>query len=236
MFEDGGETYSFGNGDHGKLGHNNSLKVSSPKLIEAMRGKRVVAVASYNEHTIALTDPDAMGKSILTSTYRSDMRGLINNSSFSDFKFMVEGRPVHGHRGILAARCAHFQAMFRSGMRESQEREVVITGIRLPVFMALLEYIYVDTVDVDPVVAIELYMAADLYTMDRLKGLCEILVYKYISAENAAFMLHAADETHSFKLRQICMSFIIRNFDTVTKSEGFQLLSRDLILETLQNR
>ena len=52
---DKGETFSFGNGDHGKLGHNDALKVSIPRLIEALEGKRVVSVASYNEHTVALT-------------------------------------------------------------------------------------------------------------------------------------------------------------------------------------
>lgn len=52
---DKGQAYSFGNGDHGKLGHNHSLKVSAPRLIEALVGRRVVSIASYNEHTIALT-------------------------------------------------------------------------------------------------------------------------------------------------------------------------------------
>lgn len=114
------------------------------------------------------------------------MKQLINNNAFSDIKFFVEGRPVHSHRAILAVRSEHFAAMLRSGMRESRECEVLIQNIRLPVFMALMEYIYVDTIDVEPLIAIELYVAADLYTIDRLKGLCEILVQKGIEVGNAA--------------------------------------------------
>jgi hypothetical protein len=102
--------------------------------------------------------------------------------------------------------------------------------------MALLEYIYVDSVNVAADMAIELFAAADLYTLDRLKGLCEIIVQKNVNVDNAATLLLTADELHCYRLREVCMGFIVRNFDTVTKSDGFQSLSKDLILETLQNR
>lgn len=37
------------------LGHNDALKVTIPKCVEALKKIRVVGVASYNEHTVALT-------------------------------------------------------------------------------------------------------------------------------------------------------------------------------------
>ena len=41
--------------------------------------------------------------------------------------------------------------------------------------------------------AIELYEAADLYTIDRLKGLCENFVQAGINSSNAPALLQSAD-------------------------------------------
>mmetsp|Transcript_18157 Transcript_18157/g.23892 ORF Transcript_18157/g.23892 Transcript_18157/m.23892 type:complete len:547 (+) Transcript_18157:211-1851(+) len=234
---DDGKVYTWGNGDHGKLGHGDTLKVTTPRLVEPLQNMRVVKVASYNEHTAALTDPSATAApTSMSSSFLADLKSMIDNSDFSDITFVVEGQNIHAHKGYLAVRCEHFRAMFSSGMRESRENEVIIPNIRYPIFLALLEYIYTDMTDITPENAIDLYNAADLYTLDRLKVLCEMSVQKGINFENAATLLQNADESHATRLREICMNFIIRHFDTVTKSEGFKSLSRELILETLANR
>merc|ERR1711871_512071 len=126
--------------------------------------------------------------------------------------------------------------MGQSGMKESKELEVKIPTIRCPIFMALLQYIYTDVVDVTAEVAIELYVAADLYTLDRLKKLCEVVLQRGISVDNAALLLHTADGLTAVQLREICLGFIVRHFDACTKTAGFQSLSRDLILEVLSSR
>ena len=234
---DTGEVYTWGNGDHGKLGHDSTDKVSGPQAIEALKGKHVCRVASYNEHTVALTDPSATIKpSALTSLFRADLRRLINNEQFADVTFIVEGKPLHAHRAFLAVRCDHFRAMFSSGMKEAHQMEVAIPSTRWLIFLALLEYCYTDSVDVTPEVAIELSIAADLYTLERLRGLCEVIVQKQISTENAAALLQIAEDTHATRIREVCLRFIVRDFDSVSRSESFQSLSRSLILEVLQNR
>ncbi|GLE06225.1 hypothetical protein PINS_up015467 [Pythium insidiosum] len=234
---DTGDVYTWGNGDHGKLGHNDTNKVTLPKAVEVLQSKRVIAVASYNEHTVALVDPIATVRtSLLTSSYMCDMRQLIDNPEFADVKFIVEGRAIHCHRAILAARSDHFRAMFSSGMRESRESEIPLTHMRIPVFLALMEYIYVDSVDVGAEMALELFAAADLYTLDRLKGLCEIIVQKNITVDNAATLFQTADDLQATRLREICLSYLVRHFDAVTKTDGFAHLSRDLIIEVLQSR
>jgi hypothetical protein len=47
------------------------------------------------------------------------MRKIINNSTFSDVVFLVEGKPIYAHKAILSAQCEHFRAMFNNGMKES---------------------------------------------------------------------------------------------------------------------
>ena len=77
---------------------------------------------------------------------------------------------------------------------------------------------------------------ADRDTLDRLKGLCEERLMRGISPENAASLLQLADELNVLRLREICVGYIVRHFDTIAKSPSFQTLSKTQILLVITNR
>ncbi|KAG7338173.1 regulator of chromosome condensation RCC1 repeat protein [Nitzschia inconspicua] len=239
-----GRIYTWGNGDHGKLGHGSGRKVSVPTMVEKLKEYRVVRVASYNEHTAALVEPfdhtqglaGGAGAVPVTTSYSSQMRALVNDEEFSDVTFLVEDTPVYAHRAILAQRCDHFAAMFRSGMRESVELMVPIPDISRKVFLVLLEYIYTDSVKIDVEHAIELYIAADIYQLERLRDMCCTVVRRNLNAENAGPLLQIAEENHCLILRDVCMSYIVENFDIVSKTDGIKQVSHELLLEILGKR
>lgn len=137
-------------------------------------------VASYNEHTAALVEPfdhslgptGAANAVPVTTAYTAQIRALVNDEEFSDVTFMIEGQPIYAHRAIISQRCEHFAAMFRSGMRESVERVIPIPAISRQAFLLLLEYIYTDSVKIEVDHAIELFIAADLYHVERLRDMC----------------------------------------------------------------
>lgn len=118
-----GRVFTWGNSDHGKLGHGSSRKVAVPQLVDKLNDYRVVRVASYNEHTAALVEPSffdsgsgnnsAVNAVPVTAAYTSQIRALVNDDEFSDVTFLIENEPVYAHRAILAQRCDHFAAMFR---------------------------------------------------------------------------------------------------------------------------
>lgn len=239
-----GRVYCWGNGDHGKLGHGSGRKVSVPNLVDKLKDYRVVRVASYNEHTAALVEPfdhtNGLGGGVnavpVTTTYSSQMRALVDDEEYSDVTFLVEDQPVYAHRAILAQRCDHFAAMFRSGMKEACERMVPIPDISRRVFLLLLEYIYTDTVKVDVEHAIELYIASDMYQLDRLRDMCCTVVKRNLNAENAGPLLQSASENHCQILRDVCMVYVVENFDIVSKTEGIKQVSHTLLLEILSQR
>lgn len=224
----GGEVYTWGNGDHGKLGHGGSHKVTMPTRVEALRGVEVLGIASYNEHTAALArlPPDTPCGVMTTAAYLQNMHELLRDSAFADVVFLLGEERVPAHRAILSARSAHFRAMFSSGMRESQEEEVRIPSIRPHIFRAMLEYIYTDTVEITADIAIELYEAADLYALDSLKNRCEHVLERQISVDNAAALLQVSDELGATALKDICVTFIVRHFDACTQASTF----RELVL------
>jgi RCC1 and BTB domain-containing protein len=116
-----GRVYTWGNSDHGKLGHGSSRKVAVPQIVDKLKDYRVVRVASYNEHTSALVDPSFLGGTgssavnavPVTAAYTSQIRALVNDDEFSDVTFMIQNESIYAHRAILAQRCSHFAAMFR---------------------------------------------------------------------------------------------------------------------------
>ena len=55
-----GEVLSFGSGWYGRLGHGDEEDQLEPKVIEALRGTRVVAIAAGAEHSMVLTDEGAV--------------------------------------------------------------------------------------------------------------------------------------------------------------------------------
>ena len=56
VLTESGEVYSFGDGSDGRLGHGDQEDQNLPKLIEAMRGKRVVQVSAGGYHSLVLTE------------------------------------------------------------------------------------------------------------------------------------------------------------------------------------
>lgn len=50
-----GKVFSWGEGEDGKLGHNNRITLDKPKLIEALRSKRVRDIACGSSHSAAIT-------------------------------------------------------------------------------------------------------------------------------------------------------------------------------------
>lgn len=148
----------------------------------------------------------------------------------------MEGKYVYAHRIILAKRCEHFCAMFSSGMRESVEREIRIPNISYAVFLMLMEYIYTDSVRISVEHAVDLYIVADLYQLVRLKDMCVMVIRRNINTENATILLQNANDTHCHILKDICMDYIVANFDTISKSDSIKSLSHVLLLEILATR
>jgi len=238
---------TFGNGEHGKLGHGSVKKLSSPHLVDTLNSKdyKVLSIASYNEHTAALVEPTSeqdttgvFGTNTVTvsTSYMRQMRDLINQRDYADIVFRVDGDVVYAHRSILASRSDHFATMFASGFRESTEKEIAIPNVSRMVFLQLMEYIYTDSVVIDPDFAVELYILADMYGIHRLQALCVTVVKRNLTIHNAPVILQQASDENCQELKIIAMEFAIENFERISKSDCIRSLSHEMLLEILSRR
>ena len=103
--------------------------------------------------------------------------------------------------------------------------------------MSLLHYLYTDMLVSSAADAIELYCVADMYCITPLKALCESRVTRAISVASAAELFGKASEWPACaSVRATCLRFIVSHFDAVSKTPGFESLSRDLIIEIIKSR
>lgn len=172
------------------------------------------------------------------STLVSDLRGLVDDDTMSDITFIVENQPIYAHK-LMLMRSPYFRALFLGDMRESRLSTIRIEEVRHSVFLCILEYLYTDTVRINLEEAMELFEAADLYCIPRLKTMCEKRMIQSINVETAATIFHAADMHTATALRRKALKFIVAHFEEVSKTESFEEMGRsnmELVFEVLRNR
>jgi RCC1 and BTB domain-containing protein len=105
-----GRVFTWGNGDHGKLGHGDVLKSATPKCVDSFGEMKVLRVVSYNEHTVAQLCGVGGGAGGWDSRSLSmDMGRLWECGLFADITFVTPAQRVPAHRAVLSARCEHFR-------------------------------------------------------------------------------------------------------------------------------
>ncbi|KAM4722939.1 BTB/POZ domain-containing protein 19 [Rhinophrynus dorsalis] len=176
------------------------------------------------------------------SSLSSALRGLINNPQFSDVTFVVgkERQVVHAHRCILACRCKVFHGMFihqLQAAKPSQEMQVpfVLADMDPNVFLAVMEFLYTNSVMLDNVIALDVLTSAVEYGLDDLRKLCVEFISKTLTVEMACEALQAAVTYGQTDMRQRCLAFIERFTQEIIKTQSFRELSDLGLLSILQS-
>ena len=177
------------------------------------------------------------------TTLIEDLKSLVNKRKYSDITFIVDGEEIFGHKA-LCARCPYFQAMFEGSMLESSKKTIALPGVSRRAFLKVLEAVYSDDASLcaeseSLQVAMEVFVAADQFGVERLKRICEQQIVHAINVDNAAEILQAADLHNAAGLRGRCLDFMLRHFDAVSKSTSFEALAKDnveLLLEIIKKR
>jgi len=82
-----------------------------------------------------------------------------------------------------------------------------------------------------------LFKVADIYGIRKLKSICEQTIISNITISNAATIFQEADRHYADSLREVSLKFILKNFDQISKTEGFEKLvleNGDLVVEILR--
>ncbi|KAG6976531.1 hypothetical protein JG688_00001256 [Phytophthora aleatoria] len=96
---------------------------------------------------------------------------------------------------------------------------------RRATFLALVEYVYTDQVNVSSD-NVELFVAADRFGIESLKKQCSKKLLESLCIDNAAKTLLAAIQHNDPVLRDTCFSFTLRNLEKVSKTKSFHEMAK----------
>lgn len=186
------------------LGHGNRRFQIIPKSIVSLSGEPTASVSAGWKHSLVV-------KSGSYSTFCFDFKAILNNSKFSDISFEVERKVIHAHKCILVNRSPYFKTLFLLHERFIGDvpAKLKMNGVKYPVFMAMLNYLYTDHLKVGPHLIDQLQALAKFYRIPRLVELCQRALGKTnlsispssVSEElvNAINDPHYSDLTFSFQ-------------------------------------
>lgn len=127
---------------------------------------------------------------------------LMKDEKFSDVILVVGGEIFRTHKCILANRSPVFAAMFERCMKGKAENRVEIKEIDHNVFQEMLRFIYTGKVIGIENIVKGLLAAADKYSIEGLKVMCEETLFKNVSTENAVEYLKTADLCNALDLKK----------------------------------
>jgi speckle-type POZ protein len=187
--------------------------------------KELIAKLASLEFDVNTEDTGAAAPALLEvpeSDICQDFSRLLESKERTDVIFEVGGETYHAHRCVLAARSAVFRAELFGPTKDATTGVIRIDGMEAKVFRLLLTFIYDDSMpklneaeengdgDESDAGAIwqQLLVAANRYSLQRLRLMCQLALCRYINATTVAAILALAEEHHCQELKKECLDFL----------------------------
>ncbi|XP_062200471.1 BTB/POZ and MATH domain-containing protein 2-like [Phragmites australis] len=158
-----------------------------------------------------------------TPGIQQHLGSLLLSGEGADVTFEVGGETFMAHRCVLAARSSVFKAELFGSMKESTTTRIIrIDDMETEVFKLLLSFIYTDSVPYDDdgdgddddddenavVMWQHLFVAADIYDLEKFWLICEENLCKYINTDTVATILALAEQHYCQGLKEACLDFL----------------------------
>ncbi|KAJ4789678.1 BTB/POZ/MATH-domain protein [Rhynchospora pubera] len=164
----------------------------------------------------------------------------------ADVIFEVNGVTFNAHKCILALRSQVFHAQFFGPLKEKSDTIIKIEDMDAQVFKSLLHFMYSQTIpEFEEIngsekkhnMAQHLLVAADRYDLERLKIICQNILYDTMDRSNVVSLLSLAEMHNCIHLKIGCLKFLAcpEILGDVVATKEFQRLVRShpLILKEL---
>ncbi|KAK4779808.1 hypothetical protein SAY87_015914 [Trapa incisa] len=198
-----------------------------------------------------IKSPKIYSIAVPSSNLGQHLGELLKSGMGADVTFEVNGELFSAHKLVLAARSPVFRAQLYGPIKDQNTRHIRVVDIEVPVFKALLHFMYWDALpDMEELMGLEskcaftllsqhLLVAADRYGLERLRILCEVNLCQDVAINTVATSLALADMHHCSWLKFVCLRFVAmpENLKAVMQTDGFQHLKEScpsLLTELLE--
>lgn len=192
----------------------------------------------------AATNQDAAASngsanSPLPPSLQDDLQSFLDGECgrpFADVVLRVgEEEAVLAHRAVLIARCAYFEALFRSFTPEDSQVRITFGEIvpSLSAFSSLLTYTYCGEISASPEDALYIFSAPNFFGFSnlRLHSHCKASLERDIDQGNVLRILETADTISCQTMKRHCLDMIAAHFPNIVQQRYFRSLRRELLLD-----
>jgi len=182
--------------------------------------------------------PSVQDQLSIPQSLQDDLKAFLGTElgqPFADIVLKVGDQSVLSHKAVLTARCAYFEALFRSFMPENYEVEITFGDIvpSLSSFMSLLKYIYSGDIEASPEDSLYIFSAPNFFgfTNSRLHNFCKASLERDIDQSNVLKILETADTINLQVMKKHCLDMISADFPNIIQQRYFRSLRRELLLD-----
>ncbi|OPJ70440.1 kelch-like protein 25 [Patagioenas fasciata monilis] len=166
----------------------------------------------------------------------SHLNTLRKHRMFTDVTLWAGNRSFPCHRAVLAASSRYFEAMFSNGLRESLDDEVNFHDSLHPeVLELLLDFAYSSRIIINEENAESLLEAGDMLQFHDVRDAAAEFLEKNLYPSNCLGMMLLSDAHQCRRLYELSWRMCLVNFETVHKSEDFNNLSKDTLLDLISS-
>jgi leucine-zipper-like transcriptional regulator 1 len=175
------------------------------------------------------------------TTLESDMAVFLKSTGkdFCDITLVLDNQQIPAHKSVLAARCAYFQAMFRSFNPADNIVNIQIGDVKpsLEAFNSLLRYIYYGETKMPTEDSLYLFQAPCFYgfSNNRLQAFCKHNLENNINYENVLQILEASDKMNVPDIKNYALRMVVHDFALVARLPKMKQLSRELLLDIINS-
>lgn len=160
---------------------------------------------------------------------------LFINKDFSDVtvNLTAEKKSFKLHKCILSTRSTVFETIFKN-MKDKNQAIVQIKDVKYDILQELFRFIYTGKINEAKESMGELLSAAEKYSVDGLKELCEnslcndLAIYNVIDSYNLAVMNNAE------KLRVASLSFMSLHLEILILKPEFSRLKKEVLIDVVK--
>jgi len=178
--------------------------------------KKSIEFLNHEERCMALAD------NYHQKQLANDYEMLFLSKDSSDVIIRCGDKVFNCHKIVLASRSPVFKTMLESNMREKITGDVEIKNMDHEVLEDLLKYIYSGVAPNVDAHSKELFAAADLYQLEKLKELCELKLCSRFDISNCIDLLIFGDLYNAQKLKAAALEFVSKNLHKMKTSEWKQ--------------
>ena len=158
-----------------------------------------------------------------------------NAGNFNDVIIQAGAESIPANRMVLACYSEYFKTMFLSQLKEKYQNTVEIKELDGQFIKSVIEYIYTGKIDINANNVMALLGTADFLQVDEVKKMCFDYLETSLTVDNCIDTVKASVLYNNPSPHSRIYQFISENFDETVKTENFKNLSKQDLIQLMEN-